>query len=64
MMKMMLTTPEQKLAVGKESKYRNNTQRTLYTHIRGSTMLTQEHMGISLAMNKFRLEIRRNFIIS
>lgn len=64
MMKMMLTTPEQKLAVGKESKYRNNTQGTLYTHIRGCMMFIQEHTGISLAMKKFRLEIRRNFITS
>jgi len=33
MTKVMLTTPEQKLGARKESKSRNKTQRTLYTHI-------------------------------
>lgn len=33
MMKMMLTAPEQKLGVRKDSKSRNKTQGTLYTHI-------------------------------
>lgn len=33
MTKMMLTTPEQKLGVRKDSKSRNKTQGTLYIHI-------------------------------